>query len=193
MKMERRSFELRAARDEKTLSGHAAVFNQRADLGWFFEEIAPGAFSDSIAADDIRALWNHDARLVLGRNKAKTLELSEDETGLAVKIYPPDTQAGRDALVSIERGDVSQMSFGFQVIEQKWAVLEDKRELRTILKATIFEVSPVTFPAYTGTDISARNAQEIFEARPKTEGPLSGATAALARGRELDLIQQEAF
>lgn len=193
MQMERRSFELRAASDEKALTGHAAVFNQRADLGWFLEEIAPGAFADSIAADDIRALWNHDHSLVLGRNKANTLELTEDETGLAVKIYPPDTQAGRDALVSIGRGDVSQMSFAFQVIEHKWAVLEDKRELRTILKAKIYEVSPVTFPAYTGTDISARNAQEIFEARPKTEGPLSDATAALARGRELDLIQQEAF
>lgn len=191
--MERRSFDLRAAREEKTLSGHAAVFNQRADLGWFREEIAPGAFADSIANDDIRALWNHNSNFVLGRNKAKTLELSEDATGLAVKIYPPDTQAGRDALVSIERGDVSQMSFGFDVIEQKWTVLDDKTELRTILKAKIHEVSPVTFPAYTGTDISARSAREIYEARPKTTSPLVDAVAGISRGRELDLIQQEAF
>jgi uncharacterized protein len=191
--MERRSFDLRAAREEKTLSGHAAVFNQRADLGWFREEIAPGAFADSIANDDIRALWNHNSNFVLGRNKAKTLELSEDATGLAVKIYPPDTQPGRDALVSIERGDVSQMSFGFDVIEQKWTVLDDKTELRTILKAKIYEVSPVTFPAYTGTDISARSAREIYEARPKTTSPLVDAVAGISRGRELDLIQQEAF
>lgn len=189
MQMERRSFELRAAREEKTLSGHAAVFNQRADLGWFKEEIAPGAFSDSIQSDDIRALWNHDARIVLGRNKANTLELQEDETGLAVKIYPPDTQAGRDALVSIERGDVSEMSFGFQVIEQKWTILDDKSELRTILKAKIFEVSPVTFPAYTGTDISARSAREIYEARPKSESPLFHEHEPKARARELDLIE----
>lgn len=189
MQMERRSFELRAARDEKTLSGHAAVFNQRADLGWFQEEIAPGAFADSIANDDIRALWNHDPSLVLGRNKANTLELSEDSTGLAVKIYPPDTQAGRDALVSIERGDVSQMSFGFQVIDERWTQLENKGELRTILKAKVYEVSPVTFPAYTGTDISARSAHEIYEARPKSESPLFTEHVAQARARELDLIE----
>ncbi len=189
MQMERRSFELRAARDEKTLSGHAAVFNQRTDLGWFKEEIAPGAFADSIANDDIRALWNHNSNFVLGRNKAGTLELSEDATGLAVKIYPPDTQAGRDALVSIERGDVSQMSFGFEVVDQQWTVLEDKTELRTILRAKVYEVSPVTFPAYTGTDISARSTREIYEARPKSESPLFPEHESQARARELELLE----
>ena len=148
--------------DRKKLHGHSAVFNMLADMGSFYEQIAPGTFSDSIAGDDIRALWNHNSDYVLGRNKAGTMRVWEDEMGLAIEIDPPDTQWARDLQVSIGRGDVSQMSFGFVVLDQAWEERDGEKDLRTIKKVELWEVSPVTFPAYANTDVALRS-------KPKTE------------------------
>lgn len=174
--MERRNFiveELRVVRakddsDEPAkIMGHAAVFNTLSqDLGWFREKIDPGAFAESIKEDDIRALFNHDPNFVLGRNTANTLKLSEDDTGLAVEIAPPDTQVARDLLVSIERGDVSQMSFGFRTIDQAWEIV-DEEDIRTLKKAKLFDVSPVTFPAYTETDVAVRSLETWKQEHPE--------------------------
>ena len=174
--MERRNFivdELRVIRakdgsDEPAkIMGHAAVFNTLSeDLGWFREKIDPGAFAESIKEDDIRALFNHDPNFVLGRNKAGTLKLSEDDTGLAVEIAPPDTQVARDLLVSIERGDVSQMSFGFRTIDQAWEIV-DEEDIRTLKKAKLFDVSPVTFPAYPETDVAVRSLDTWKQEHPE--------------------------
>ena len=141
--------------DGKTvLTGHAAVFNEVASGGWFNEQVAPGAFKESLQEDDVRALWNHNTEIVMGRNRAGTLKLWEDDRGLAVEIYPPDTQQMRDYIATIERGDVTQMSFGFIVKKVAWEEGEDGEEdLRTIEKVELWEVSPVTFPFYRGTDI----------------------------------------
>lgn len=141
-----------------TLKGHAAVFNSPTDLGYYVEQVSPGAFSASIGQDDIRALWNHETCTVLGRNRAGTLRLSEDATGLAVEIDPPETTGGKDAVISIQRGDVSQMSFGFEALEETWDWEADP-PMRTLTKAKLWEVSPVTFPAYPATDIAARSAK----------------------------------
>ena len=138
-----------------TLYGYAAVFEQRADMYWFAEEIAPGAFAESIAQDDVRALWNHDQSSVLGRNIAGTLRLAEDPNGLAIEIDLPDTQVGRDAAVSVSRGDVSQMSFMFEALDAEWRT-EGGLEIRRLTKVKLYEVSPVTFPAYEGTDVALR-------------------------------------
>ena len=86
--------------------------------------------------DDIRALWNHDANYVLGRNKAGTLELTETNKGLRVRIHPPDTQWARDLTESIRRGDVTQMSFGFVVEKETWSV-EGKEDIRTLEKVKV--------------------------------------------------------
>lgn len=163
-RFERRVFtvsklEARTANDKRSLVGHAAVFNQVADLGGFNEICAPGAFSKSIGADDIRALFNHDPNYVLGRNKAGTLKLSEDAQGLAVDITPPDTQFARDLAVSIERGDVTQMSFGFETIADEWMKNAAGEYTRTLVEVKLWDVSPVTFPAYQQTDIAARSLQ----------------------------------
>ena len=137
--IEKRSFEFRvadAADASPKLEGHAAVFNEEADIaGLFLERVAPGAFAESITKDDVRALFNHDPNFVLGRSIAKTLELKEDEKGLAISIVPPDTQFAKDLVVSMRRGDISQMSFGFQVLgfgnQPKSQVLSPKSQPQT--------------------------------------------------------------
>jgi HK97 family phage prohead protease len=192
--VERRYFDLNELRAEPTddgatrLTGYAAVFNSRSvNLGGFVEEISRGAFAESLADGDIRALWNHDTSQVLGRTKAGTLRLREDDLGLRVDITLPDTTIGRDAAISIERGDVDQMSFAFNVVEggDEWRE-EDGRIVRTLRKVRLFEVSPVTFPAYPATSIGTR---DIYGDIPGIPAELCGATsladqeAAQARAR----------
>jgi HK97 family phage prohead protease len=149
--------ELRSDGGGRRLRGHAAIFDSVSELlyGSFYEVIRPGAFAESIGKDDVRALWNHDPGHVLGRNSSGTLELREDQVGLAVDITPPPTTWARDLLVSIERGDVTQMSFAFQTVTDSWSLL-DGVPLRVLEKLSVVEVSPVTFPAYPDTDIGAR-------------------------------------
>lgn len=173
--IERRAFEcdqmvlVRAAGDEEKkklpmIRGHAAVFGVLSEVMWGFREvIAPGAFTQAIVEDDVRCLFNHNPDHVLGRNRAKptpTLRLSEDETGLMIECDPPSTQLASDLITSIERGDVSQQSFAFRVVDQKWET-KDEVDIRTILKVKLYDVSPVTFPAYPETDVSARSLEEI--------------------------------
>ncbi len=150
------------------IEGHAAVFNQYSEeLGNWFpfkEKISPGAFSDSIAADDIRALFNHSPNYVLGRNKAGTLSLSEDDQGLKVRIIPPETSWARDLNISIARGDISQMSIGFVVQSEKWGK-EDGMDIREITKVKLYDVSPVTFPAYPQTDVGIRSITDVWNQR----------------------------
>ena len=161
--------EKRGDDDKPVIVGHAAVFNKLSEELWGFrEQIAPGAFKKTIKESDIRALFNHDANFVLGRNTAGTLSLKEDKQGLAVEITPPDTGWARDLMASMERGDVDQMSIGFLVVRQTWTEDKDKDEetlTRTIEEARLFDVSVVTFPAYTQTDASVRSGLEI----PETE------------------------
>ena len=187
MKPERRTlqseFRIETREDgKKLIRGHAAVFNTETDLGWFRERIAPGAFSESIGKDDVRALFNHDENFILGRNKAGTLTMREDEQGLYVEIDPPDTQVARDLVTSIERGDISQMSFGFQTIKDSWETEENAaKDLRTLEKVKLWDVSPVTFPAYQETDVAVRSHDcwSQSQARPLKYKPFK--TALLRR------------
>ena len=172
--LERRSYnadELRAATGDGEkhphIVGHAAVFNSLSEPIWgmFRERIEPGAFKETLKTSDVRALLNHDPNYVLGRNKNSTLRLWEDGAGLAVDINPPGTQWANDLLVSIDRGDINQMSFGFIVGEDKWTE-EDGLTVRTIMRVDrLFDVSPVTFPAYPETDTSLR---DLFAEKVKT-------------------------
>jgi len=141
---------------------------KRADLGWFVEEIAPGAFKDCIAeGQDVRCLFNHDSNLILARSKSGTLQLAEDDFGLKIKADLADTQTARDLAVSMERGDVDQMSFAFTVSSETWSDLESAKPTRTIDKVeTLYDVSPVTFPAYTDTSVQLNTdvARRSFDA-----------------------------
>lgn len=163
------SIEQRADGGGPQLVGYAAMFNSRSgDLGGFVEQIRQGAFSESVnSGADVRALWNHNDGQVLGRTAAGTLRLAEDNLGLRVEIDPPDTQAGRDALTSIERGDVNQMSFAFRVRPGGQDFAEDERGqvVRTLTDVELFEVSPVTFPAYEDTRVDVRAIDRAREQR----------------------------
>ena len=145
------------------IEGHAAVFDSWSEtLGGIFpfkEKVRKGAFAESIGRDDNRALFNHDPNYVLGRNRAGTLELVEDDVGLRVRITPPDTSWARDITTSIRRGDISQMSIGFVVEDDEWSS-KDGIDTRELKKVRLFDVSPVTFPAYTATDVGVRAMQE---------------------------------
>lgn len=174
MEIERRSVvlkELRVLEPSETISepvieGYAAVFDSWSEsLGGnepFIEKVVKGAFEQTISQDDIRALFNHDPNYVLGRNKAGTLSLQEDEKGLLVRIIPPNTQWAKDLLVSIARGDISQMSFGFTVEADRWSY-EEGKDVRELLKVRLFDVSPVTFPAYTQTECGLRSQEEVLK------------------------------
>lgn len=149
-------FRVDAGEDKKPkLVGYAAVFNQRSEDMGFIEIIKPGAFTKTIREADVRALFNHDASIVLGRNRSGTLTLAEDEKGLRVEIKPPNTTAARDVLELIDRGDVDQMSIGFRTIKDCFRTENDKT-IRELAEVQLFDVSPVTFPAYPKTEIALR-------------------------------------
>lgn len=158
--------EIRADDDKTTFEGHAAVFDSPTDIGgWFRETVARGAFKKTIQEADVRMLLNHNPDFVLARNKAGTLTLSEDSVGLlSVAELDRRQSYSNDLAISMERGDITQMSFGFQVIEDAWE--KDGEEVpsytfgatRTLQQVRLFDVSPVTYPAYTDTDASLRTA-----------------------------------
>lgn len=187
----RRNFKVSALRihegedGKPMIQGHAAVFNSLSlDLGGFRETIKPGAFAKTIRESDVRALWNHDENFVLGRTKSGTLRLREDDTGLAVEIDPPDAQWARDFMESIRRGDVDQMSFGFNTIIDRW--FEEGGEMRReLIEVRLFDTSPVTFPAYPATDVGIR---ALAEDLGLNFGRLSG---ALKRSREGKLMERD--
>lgn len=161
--IEHRAFQLTEIRfvetdGQKKMVGYAAVFDQLSDdLGGFQEIIRPGAFTKTLREADVRALWNHDSNYVLGRSKSGTLRLREDRHGLGVEIHPPDTVWARDLMTTMERGDVDQMSLAFRTMKDKWSS-ENGSHLRELLEVQLYDVSPVTFPAYPQTTIALRSA-----------------------------------
>jgi HK97 family phage prohead protease len=153
-----------------TVAGYAAMYGVETVIaGLFREQIAPGAFDAALKGDDdVRALFNHDSNIVLGRTKSGTLRLSETKKGLRydIDLNPEDPEALR-VRAMIKRGDVSGSSFGFVVKADRWDEPKNTRDLplRTILEAELFDVSPVTFPAYPQTSVTARDIQDAAEAR----------------------------
>ena len=141
-----------------TIRGYAVAWNARSVFLWgSYEQFAPRAFGDPIEGD-IAALWSHDAASVLGRTRNGTLQISNDDTGVFFSITPPDTQAGRDAVALIRRGDVDSMSFGFNTLPEgeTWTITDRNEPLRIVRAAQLVEVSPVAFPAYLATSAAVR-------------------------------------
>ena len=157
--IEKRVCEIRNATESKrTVEGYAAVFEKQSeDLGGFRETIQRGAFKEAISISDVRALFNHDANMILARNTSGTLRLEEDNIGLKYSFEAPNTTAGNDLLDMIRRGDINQSSFGFTVEEDSW---DDGNGymVRTIKKIKrLFDVSAVTYPAYPDATVALRS------------------------------------
>lgn len=152
--------EFRAAEEggDKYIEGYFSVFNSNYDMfPGASESIASGAF-DGALNDDIRCLIDHETRLVLGRTKSKTLELKTDTHGLygRVKINPDDQDA-MNLYARVQRGDVDQCSFGFDILDEETNVNENDGSVHwTIKSVKLYEVSVVTFPAYEDTEVTAR-------------------------------------
>jgi HK97 family phage prohead protease len=161
------------------ICGYAAVFNSPSNLlrsrqGDFIEVIEPGAFDD-VMQDDVRALFNHDANFVLARSKngTGTLTLAVDETGLRYEFEAPNTSYAADLLESIKRGDIDASSFAFELKPNGDAW--EKRDgvlTRTIKRGGIsrlYDVSPVTYPAYGDTEASVRSLEDFLKAQDAPE------------------------
>lgn len=158
-------FTTREDGEELRIEGYFAVFNSNYQIAsGLSESVAPGAFSDTLG-DDVRALIDHETMFVLGRNRAGTLELREDSHGLwgSILINPNDQDA-MNLYSRVQRGDVNQCSFGFDILDEE-TEFNDENVHWTIKKVKLYEVSVCTFPAYAETNVQARQAeyQEIQE------------------------------
>jgi HK97 family phage prohead protease len=148
--------------DENVIEGYAAVFNKPSeDFGGWHERISPGAFSD-VLDDNAVALFNHDMNYVLGRNGVN-VTISQDDNGLKYRVKLPDTSFAKDLRQLIKDGIIHQSSFAFTVKEQEWKEPEQKGQpyVRTIKKVKrLYDVSPVTTPAYPDASVGARSFDE---------------------------------
>ena len=165
------SIEFRAAENEgRTVSGYAAIYRSVSNELWGFEEvIEPGAF-EGADISDVRALFNHNPDHILARTSSGTLKLESDETGLRYEFDMPDTTLGRDLLVMMKRGDISQSSFAFTIEEDEWEEREEGLPLRTIRSiGKVYDVSPVTYPAYEKTSATARSLEAFQKECEKAE------------------------
>ena len=180
------SVEKRADDNKRTLVGYASVFNSPTDIGgMWIETVAPGAFAETISGD-VRALVDHDMGRVIGRTKSGTLRLSEDAHGLRCEIDLPDTTDGNDLWALIERGDISGMSFGFQVTKNEWDETGDIPK-RTIQKVELYEVSAVAFPAYDDTELGKRSLQEFRAAHTAPNNPAAAPVGRAATKTRLKM------
>ena len=169
--------EIRGAEDSREINGTAVVFGKRSQvLGWFVEVIDERAFDDCDMSDVI-ACRNHDPDKVMARTSAKTLTLVTDKDGIHYKFAAPNTTVGNDTLEDIKVGNIRKSSFAFSGVKDRWESLEDGTDLRTVMSiAKLYDVSPVTNPAYLQTDVQANMAKRSYdewkketEEKPKPE------------------------
>jgi len=183
--MEKRFFntEIRTERAENntTVTGHGAVFNQEARIGWFYETVERGAFDDAIKISDVRALVNHDPNYILARTASGTLQLGTDEQGLTYRFESPNTSYANDLLESMKRGDVDQSSYAFTLKTKEedgfngdeWKEDKETGKITRTIKANgvkrLYDVSVVTYPAFEGASAQIEKSSELarrsFEAQ----------------------------
>lgn len=161
--------EFRAEGDEQYFEGYAALFGEVADLGWFTEEIMPGAF-DEVMNDDVRGLGNHDPDQILGRTKSGTMKISVDSKGLRYQIkYNEKDPDHVRWMEKIKRGDVSQSSFSFDVKDDTWETRNGKDHRKILKFRALYDTAPVTFPAYESTTVAARSKEKVKKLAPDAD------------------------
>lgn len=177
-------FEVRESENGMTFYGYAAKFNSRSEnLGGFYEVIEPGAFGRSLKSrNDVKLLVNHDTGRVLASSRSKTLRLYEDSVGLRVEADLPNTTDGRDMAELLKRGDLSSMSFGFNVIKDAW---NSEGDMRTLKSVRLFEVSIVAFPAYQATEASVRGLDKVAQRAQVDADALADVMLRIEEGSDL--------
>ena len=190
--IERRTYTVqhRNEGESRTVVGMAALYNSETDLGWFRERIEPGAFDEAIGRSDVRALFNHDANHLLARTKSGTLELRVTDQGLEYEFDLPNTTTGNDMLEMMQRGDLDQSSFAFTVRKQRWEEEKDNEDnwiyTRVIEEIDqLFDVSPVTYPAYKDTTVALRSFEQH---KLQNKPPKPNAIPLSVRKRRADLL-----
>lgn len=154
----------------------------------FVEQIAAGAFSDSIKTRGVVGLWSHDTSQVLGNTKSGSLRIEDTSGELRFELDIPNTTTGNDAWELIQRGDVDGVSFGMSVTKDKWSSedREDGKKVykRTVLNAELYEISPVAFPAYPSNEVATRSLADFKEQEQKAAAEHRKRILAM----ELDLL-----
>lgn len=184
------------------IEGYAAVFYDGTEATEYrmwpdmIERVMPTAFDRAIKEDDVRGLENHDPTRLLGRTKAGTMRLSVDDVGLKYEIDVPDTQVGRDAVTSIERGDMDGSSFAFSTDAVEW---RDEKQpdgrvitYRELTAVTLYDTGPVTFPAYESTTAGVRAIGDVSavvaERNEWRERRVDAAKAAMVRAQAVEAM-----
>lgn len=188
-KTEKRAVE--GSEDEYYITGYAAKFNSETDLGYLREVIMPGAF-DNVLQDDVRALKNHDENMLLGRTYSKTAEIGVDGIGLWYRVRLDKRNTDHMNLYySMERGDISESSFAFIIKEQSFEKGEgNQNNLRKIIKLErLFDVAPVTYPAYQNTSVNTGVALRSMKEAIKEEVPGEPKHVTEAREREIQILK----
>ncbi|OOF68802.1 peptidase [Rodentibacter pneumotropicus] len=170
-----KEFEIRSAtlstdKENQKLVGYVVRWNSPSEVLYcdFIEQFSPNAFTESLSGgDDVRALFEHDHTKLLGRTSAGTLKLEEDNIGLRFELTPPETTLGKDLLISVERGDISGMSFGFWAKEEIWDFDVEPYQ-RTVSKAELFEITVTSIPAYPESSVEIAK-RSMNEAKAKTQ------------------------
>lgn len=177
------NFETRDEGGKMVIEGYFAVFGNDYNIApGMAERIAPEAFDRTLGKQDVRALTNHDTRLVLGRQSAGTLVLKQDTHGLwgSVDVNPNDSDAV-NTYERIRRGDVTQCSFGFDIVKEDAEYLEDGSVVWTLRDVELYEVSVCTFPAYEATNVQAREKQREDMAARRIEARKAELKARIAK------------
>lgn len=161
--------------DSSVIEGYAAKFNSETVIGFYYqfrEIIEVGAFDD-VLKDDVRCLFNHDPNHILARcvDGKGTLSLSVDKVGLKYSYVTPDRSYAKDLADAIANGDVSQSSFSFEIEQQEWIEVDGEMTLRKIKKfKRLYDVSPVTYPAYADTEVAKRSFDSFVNERANKGG-----------------------
>lgn len=178
--------------EKRSISGSIKYHTESQEMkDWwgdtFVEEIAKGAFDESLKNRNVVGLWSHDTSLVLGNTKSGTLRLENTDTELRFELDIPNTSVGNDAWELIKRGDVDGVSFGMRVTKDKWSSENrngKKIYKRSILNAELYEISPVAFPAYPANEVNVRSLNEFREQQKRAANEFKKRKLAL----ELELI-----
>jgi uncharacterized protein len=152
----------------RTITGTIPYNSRSCDIGGFVEIIAPGAFAGALAPGaDVLCLRDHDAKLLMGRSTSSTLVLVDSPAGLTFRCVLPKTQSAMELAESIDRGDLTGVSFGFTTNADVWTADEQGNVLRTLVSVNLAEISPCSFPAYTASSVSIRSCPVELRAKLK--------------------------